>query len=92
MFRGFPMLERTSRFVLEVLPYVLSALIAAVVVPGFLYSQAPGTKAAVTSNVSGRGENVLRIIRQDYAALAPDPVRLDSFAMAVGDKGGISIR
>jgi hypothetical protein len=30
------MLKRTSRFVLEVLPYVLTALIAAVVVPGFL--------------------------------------------------------
>ena len=42
------MLERTSRFVLEVLPYVLSALIAAVVVPGFLYSQVHTTKAAVT--------------------------------------------
>jgi hypothetical protein len=37
------MLERTSRFVLEVLPYVLSALIAAVVVPGFLYSQVHAT-------------------------------------------------
>jgi hypothetical protein len=33
------MLERTSRFVLEVVPYLLSALIAAVVVPGFLYSR-----------------------------------------------------
>ena len=53
---GFPMLERTSRFVLEVLPYVLSALIAAVVVPGFLYSQAPSTKAAATPNVDRRGE------------------------------------
>ena len=46
------MLKRTSRFVLEVLPYVLSALIAAVVVPGFLYSQAFGPKAAVTLNVT----------------------------------------
>ena len=42
------MLERTSRFVLEVLPYVASALIAAVVVPGFLYSHVHTTKAAVT--------------------------------------------
>ncbi len=32
------MLKLTSRFVLEVLPYLLSALIAAVLVPGFLYS------------------------------------------------------
>jgi hypothetical protein len=43
--RGSSMLGRTSRFVLEVLPYLLSALIAAVVVPAFLYSQAHGTKA-----------------------------------------------
>ena len=46
------LLERTSRFVLEVLPYLLSALIAAVVVPGFLYSQAHGTEVMVTPNVS----------------------------------------
>ena len=65
------MLERTSRFVLEVLPYVLSALIAAVVVPGFLYSQAYGTKAAVMPNVAGRGENVLEMIRQGHGAFAP---------------------
>jgi hypothetical protein len=45
--RGSSMLQRTSRFVLEVLPYLLSALIAAVVVPGFLYSEAHETKAAV---------------------------------------------
>jgi hypothetical protein len=58
---------------LEVLPYVLSALIAAVVVPGFLYSQAYGTKAAVMPNVPDRGENVLEMIRQDHGAFAPRP-------------------
>ena len=42
------MLKLVSRFVLEVLPYVLSALIAAIVVPGFLYSQVYRTKAGVT--------------------------------------------
>src|ERR1700692_1644321 len=89
---GVSMLERTSRFVLEVLPYVMSALIAAVVVPGFLYSQAPATKAAVTPNVAGRGENVLGIIRQDHAAFAPDPVRSDNSAIAAGNKAGISLR
>ena len=47
------MLERTSRFVLEVLPYLLTALIAAVVLPQFLYSQAHPTRTVVTSNVSG---------------------------------------
>jgi hypothetical protein len=38
---------------LEVLPYLLTALIAAIVVPGFLYSQVCGTKAGVTANVHG---------------------------------------
>jgi branched-subunit amino acid transport protein len=32
------MLKLVSRFVLEVLPYVLTALIAAIVVPGFISS------------------------------------------------------
>ena len=38
------MLKLMSRFVLEVLPYLLSALIAAIVVPGFLNSQFHGTR------------------------------------------------
>lgn len=42
------MLERTSRFVLEALPYLLTALIAAVVLPQFLYSEVHGTKAAMS--------------------------------------------
>jgi hypothetical protein len=79
------MLKRTSRFVLEVLPYVLSALIAAVIVPGFLYSQASRTKAAVTPNVPGRGENVLEISR-DHAAFAPGHMLSDSAAKTAGDK------
>ena len=79
------MLERTSRFALEVLPYVLSALIAAVVVPGFLYSQAFGTKA-VTPNVPGRGENVLEMIRLDHAAFAPDHMLSDRPTKTAGAK------
>jgi hypothetical protein len=75
--QGSSMLERISRFVLEVLPYVLSALIAAVVVPGFLYSPVHATKAAVTPNVAGRGENVLEMIRLDHAAFAPDHMLSD---------------
>jgi hypothetical protein len=47
--RGSAVLKSTSRFVLEVLPYLLSALIAAVVVPGFLYSQVHETRAALAS-------------------------------------------
>jgi hypothetical protein len=51
--RGRDMLQRTSRFVLEVLPYLLTAVIAAIVLPQFVYSQAHPTKAQVTSNASG---------------------------------------
>lgn len=48
------MLKRTSRFVLEVLPYLLTAVIAAIVLPQFIYSQAHTTKMEAASNVSGR--------------------------------------
>ena len=68
--RGSSMLKRTSWFVLEVLPYLLSALIAAVVVPGFLYSQAHEAKAAVAAN----GPR-LEVIHWDYAVLAADSAR-----------------
>lgn len=60
-------LERTSRFVLETLPYLLSALIAAVVVPGFLYSQIHETKAVVAAN----GPR-LEMINWHHAVLSPD--------------------
>ncbi|HEY1803469.1 MAG TPA: hypothetical protein VGG45_03220 [Terracidiphilus sp.] len=65
--RGSSGLEQTSRFVLEVLPYLLSALIAAVVLPGFLYSQARETKALVAPN-SVR----LEMVHWDHAALSPE--------------------
>jgi hypothetical protein len=80
------MLERTSRFVLEVLPYLLSALIAAVVVPGFLYSQAHGTKAAAMPNVPGGVENALEMIRWDHARFALDQVLSDRPVKTAGDK------
>jgi hypothetical protein len=65
--RSYSMLERTSRFVLEILPCVLSALIAAVVVLGFLYSQIHETKAAVAAH----GPR-LEIINWHHAVLSPD--------------------
>ena len=65
--RRFSMLKGTSWFVLEVLPYLLSALIATIVVPGFLYSQIHETKAAVTPNVPG-----LEMTHGDHAMLAPN--------------------
>jgi hypothetical protein len=80
------MLKRTSRFVLEVLPYVLSALIAAVVVPGFLYSQAFGPKAAVTLNVPGRGANGLEMISHGHAAFASHQVLSDRSLKTASDK------
>jgi branched-subunit amino acid transport protein len=55
------MLERTSRFVLEVLPYLLTALIAALVLPQVIYSQAHGPKAAVTSKISYRPDILERL-------------------------------
>ena len=91
------MLKLTSRFVLEVLPYLLSALIAAVLVPGFLYSlitvalpgvfysEAHGTEAMVMPNVSGRGENALELIRQDHDAFAPDQMLMSGLAKASED-------
>jgi hypothetical protein len=64
------MLKLMSRFVLEVLPYLLSALIAAIVVPGFFNSQFHGTRpeGAVTENMV----SALELVRQDHAAFAPN--------------------
>jgi hypothetical protein len=47
------MLKLVSKFVLEVLPFVLSALIAAVVVPGFLYSQRQPQLVAGSASPNG---------------------------------------
>jgi hypothetical protein len=78
------MLKLTSRFVLEVLPYLLSALVAAVLVPGFVYSlitvTLPGIvyskphemEAMVTPSGFGRGENSLGLIRWDHEAVVSD--------------------
>jgi hypothetical protein len=65
------MLKLLSRFVLEVLPYVLTALIAAFIVPGFLYSQVYGTKAGVTASPPGSRMNLPELVRHDHAAFAP---------------------
>lgn len=65
--RGSFMLKRTSRFVLEVLPYLLSAVIAAVVVPGFLYSHTHEPKAAVAPHGAH-----FEIGRRDHAVLSSD--------------------
>jgi hypothetical protein len=96
------MLKLTSRFVLEVLPYLLSALVAAVLLPGLLYSmitvalpgvfysEAHATEAMVMPNVSGRGENALELIRQDHDAFAPNQMLLRGLAKAA--EGSKSLR
>jgi len=47
-----------SRFVLEVLPYALTALIAAIVVPGFLSSQLNGSHLRAALNGAERAVGV----------------------------------
>ncbi len=65
------MVERTSRFILEVFPYLSAALIAAVIVPGYLYSQVHGLRAAAAPTPPSRNENAVEIIHWDHAAFAP---------------------
>jgi hypothetical protein len=91
------MLKLTSRFVLEMLPYLIFALVAAVVVPGivyslitvtlpgFFYSEARGMEAMVIPSGPGRGENALELIRQDYEVFAPSQVTLHGLAKAAKD-------
>ncbi|HEX5211950.1 MAG TPA: hypothetical protein VFW22_09475 [Pseudolabrys sp.] len=73
------MLKLTSRFVLQVLPYVLMALAAVVVVPGVadsLMAAAPKTAALRTAAREARlepfalGETARDLIRQDHEAFA----------------------
>jgi hypothetical protein len=75
------MLKLVSRFVLEVLPYVLSALIAAVVVPSFLHWQLYGREAAGTPTPAGGGISLVELVRHDravFGALPALPGRNDS--------------
>jgi hypothetical protein len=65
------MLERTSRFILEVFLYLSAAVIAAVIVPGYLYSQVHGFRAAATPTFPTGNENAVEIIHWDHAAFAP---------------------
>ena len=61
------MLERISAFVLEVLPYVLTTVIAAALIPGFVYSQIYGTNAAVMPSLSAASEKVVTVTRRPNA-------------------------
>lgn len=68
------MLKLVSRFVLEVLPYVALALIAAMVVPGFLNSQFRGGARPGMTSIADSTVNTLELVSQDYAAFGPAPV------------------
>jgi hypothetical protein len=85
------MLKLTSRFVLELLPYLLSALVAAVLVPGFVYSlitvtlpgvfySGPHEMAAMVTPSAFGGGNALELIRQDHDAFAPKQTSLHGLA------------
>jgi hypothetical protein len=63
------MLKLVSRFVLEVLPYVLTALIAAIVVPGFLSSQLHGSQPG-TLNRAERAVSAFELVHEDHSAYA----------------------
>jgi hypothetical protein len=63
------MLKLVSRFVLEVLPYVLTALIAAIVVPGFPSSQPHGSQPGVL-NRAERAISAFEMVRYDHSAYA----------------------
>jgi len=52
------MLERISAFVLEVLPCVLTMVIAAALIPAFVYSQIHGTNGAAMPSLSAVIEKV----------------------------------
>jgi hypothetical protein len=66
------MLKLVSRFVLEVLPYVLTALIAAIVVPGFISAQLYGAQPTGASNGVERTLSAYEVARDNQAAYAGD--------------------
>jgi hypothetical protein len=77
---GRSMLKLTSWFVLQVLPYLLMALAAVVLLPGVtdsLIAALPdGTSSprqlATMSEPFGDGETTLDLIRRDHEAFAPN--------------------
>ena len=76
------MLKLTSRFVLQVLPYLLMALAAVVLLPGVADSLIGAALPAAASSPPreietmiepfGHGEMTLDLIHQDHEAFAPN--------------------
>jgi hypothetical protein len=68
------MLRLVSRFVLEVLPYALSALIAAIIVPGFLSAHFHATQPVRAATGADNKVGALELVRGDHAAFAEPAV------------------
>ena len=76
------MLKLTSRFVLQVLPYLLMAVAAVVLLPGVADSLIGAALPAAASSPPreiemmiepfGHGETTLHLIHQDHEAFAPN--------------------
>ena len=71
------MLKLTSRFVLQVLPYLLMALAAVVLLPGVANSliaaaSSPPREIEMMIEPFGHRETTLDLIRQDHEAFAPN--------------------
>lgn len=64
------MLRLLSRFVLEVLPYAMSALIAAIIVPGLLSAHFHATQPVKPVDGSDDSSGAIEIVRGAHDALA----------------------
>jgi hypothetical protein len=71
------MLKLVSRFVLEVLPYVLTALIAAIVEPGFFGAQLHGTQPSGAYGAE-RASGAFELARNNHAGYASEQVLVRS--------------
>ena len=75
------MLKVVSRFVLEVLPYALSALIVAIIVPGFLSAHFHATQPVRAVDGVDSTVGALELVRGDHAAFAEANSGLSSSAV-----------
>ena len=76
------MLKLTSRFVLQVLPYLLMAVAAVVLLPGVADSligaalpaaaSSPAREIEMMTEPFGHGDTTLDLIHQDHEAFAPN--------------------
>jgi hypothetical protein len=68
-------LKLTSRFVLQVLPYLFMALAAVVLLPGIaesLFAGASSPPREIEMMTFGHGETTLDLIHEDHQAFAPN--------------------